>query len=714
MNNTLKKLLSSLLVILMLTGCMTIRAEEDPTVDEGEQTQTVENGEKSEKVSEEGSADNQEDTVIFEAEVSSDEDDGDDPLSEEDPGMDLTDQESGITEDYEQKPDEPAEMKEDQDDFMIGEVTSELEYAEDGSYAVLVLSYDGDGELAVLNAGEYLNLDNLGFSLNEEKTEENRFCFVSSTNNIYYLFYEVTDNEEVIKDGYERFAVTEISEKEAEEPVLRRSVKSSALRSAPSVRSSQSMSIEYTAGSGFDWTIPASVNLNNGSSFGVSLSEPSLSSGQVINVTMSSANSFKLVGVNSGHQYSYTMTDENDNTVNNGFLVLSYGGEGEDNLANTLTVDTSNVTSVVYSDTYSDTITFDASLQQQTVLGVRHSTSSSSTAWERTGDSIGLSFTPSTATVTGSSDFDSFYPYSGIVRETLSTGDVMVKIPKFYYRRYIESGYEYIEISDQAGNGFELHPAFDRVDGVRDYIYVGAYKTSSNNRSVSGASPQVSQTRATMRTNAGNKGSGWSLIDISTANALQMLILVECANADVQTTVGNGYSSGSQAYTTGSTDSLVTSKYYTGTTGASITTNADVLWRGIEGFWGNVWEWTDGLNFNGGTYYICNNPAYYADDTSSHYTALSYTGSTGWSQSYITAMGYDSNNTWAMMPTAAGSGNATTYYADAIWSSTGWRVFLRGGDFWDGTVDGLFASAVDDTSSGTRVYIGSRLLYLPQ
>ena len=78
-----------------------------------------------------------------------------------------------------------------------------------------------------------------------------------------------------------------------------------------------------------------------------------------------------------------------------------------------------------------------------------------------------------------------------MVRETLSTGDVMVKIPKFYYQRYRVNNIEYIKVSPVHLNNFVLHPCFLHNNKEQDYVYIGAYKTSSNNKSVSGATPQV-------------------------------------------------------------------------------------------------------------------------------------------------------------------------------------------------------------------------------
>lgn len=345
------------------------------------------------------------------------------------------------------------------------------------------------------------------------------------------------------------------------------------------------------------------------------------------------------------------------------------------------------------------------------IYGISRNVTSSSPAWARTDDAVGLTATASVGTTAGSSDFDNCAPWSGMTRETLSTGDVMVKIPKFWYRRYKEGDIEYIKIADKATTGFTLHPLFNHAGVESDCAYVGAYKTSSNNKSVSGASPQVSQTRATFRSNAKAKGTGWSLIDIAAVSAIQMLCMVEFATTNAQAAIGRGYcDSNSAALSTGSCNNVANLTGRPAGTGGK----TGVVYRGIEDFWGNVWEWVDGVNWNGGTYYVCNNPANYADDTATNYTALSYKGNTGWSSSYITTEGLDTgNNSHVMLPSAAGSGSESTYYCDACWSNTGWRVFLHGGPWHYGSACGLFTALLSIASSFSSAGIGSRLLYIP-
>ena len=345
------------------------------------------------------------------------------------------------------------------------------------------------------------------------------------------------------------------------------------------------------------------------------------------------------------------------------------------------------------------------------IYGISRDITSTSPAWARTDLAVDMTASASVGTTAGASDFDNAMPWAGMTRETLSTGDVMVKIPKFYFQRYREGNIEYLKIADKKKTGFTLHPLFNHAGVECDYAYVGAYKTSSNNKSVTGASPTVSATRATFRTNAKNKGSGWSIIDIAAISAIQMLALVEFATNNAQAVIGRGYCDGNSAsLKSGSCDSVpnLTGRP-SGTDGKT-----GVVYRGIEDFWGNIWEWVDGVNFNGGKYYVCNDISKYADDTATNYEELSFTGATNWSQSYITQEGLDDgDNIHVMLPSAAGSGSETTYQCDACWSNTGWRVFKRGGDLADGSRCGLFAAGLNGASSNTSTYIGSRLLYIP-
>ena len=356
------------------------------------------------------------------------------------------------------------------------------------------------------------------------------------------------------------------------------------------------------------------------------------------------------------------------------------------------------------------------------VYGIKRSLTSSSSAWARTDESENFTAVAAVGTTAGHSDFDACYPWSEMARETLDTGDVMVKIPKFWYKRYRDDTYEYIQIASKAKDGFDLHPAFYHSEVETDYIHVGAYKTSSGNKSVAGVVPLTSQTRATFRTGATSKGQGWCLIDISAVSAIQMLYLVEYANSNSQAMIGRGYvDDNSAALKTGTCDSVA------GLTGRASGTDGvtDVVYRGIEGFWGNVYEWTDGCNYSYSktvsAVYICNTPINYKDDVSAYYTKLGYappvpsSSSTG----YIKAEGLDTSMPYVILPQTVG-GTETTYETDRYYSpssttsaTVSWMVLRRGGDWYNGSGAGLFYANLDYGSSDSDTIIGSRLLKIP-
>lgn len=359
------------------------------------------------------------------------------------------------------------------------------------------------------------------------------------------------------------------------------------------------------------------------------------------------------------------------------------------------------------------------------IYGISRNITNSSPEWARTDNAVGFTATASVGTAAGSSSFDNCYPWSGIVRETLSTGDVMVKIPKFWYRRFRSGNIEHIQIADAPTPNFELHPAFNHAGEAKDYLYVGAYKTSSNNKSVSGAVPTAQTDMDTARSKATSKGTGWGLMDISTLSAIQMLILVEFANNNVQLAIGKGYANNNpmgsiNVCSTGTCDNVPR------LTGSLAKSPSDVVWRGIEGFWGNLYEFVDGvLGGPGGKYYVCNNPSQYTSQALTGYTECSYgtgvtvPGGTFFSE-FITQEGLDINNSYVILPSSTvGTGSSTTYECDTFGSSSysdsdGIPVFRGGDTLYENGRNGLFCTVAHANPGRYTSNIGSRLIYIPQ
>lgn len=328
---------------------------------------------------------------------------------------------------------------------------------------------------------------------------------------------------------------------------------------------------------------------------------------------------------------------------------------------------------------------------------------------------ITTSPSPAVGGGSGSSPFDACMPWSGMEEYNVTSGkvgpkfgesgfsrssaDVMVFIPEFYYKVVDDASGKkrYFYVADKKVSGFEKHPGSGR--------YVGRYNTGSGHVSRTGKSPLVSITRASARSGAKSKGSGWYEYDYASWCAIGLLYIVEYADWNTQSKIGKGYSNGSSAISSGGTDSMT---YHTGRASGTDGATA-VQYRHIENPWGNVFDWVDGVNFNGSTVYVCTDPAKYADDTSDGYTNA---GTRASSSGYISALGASTTAPWAIYPSSAG-GSETTYIPDYSWTSSGWLVLFVGGYWDDGSYAGLFYFYGDVSSSSSYSHIGARLLFVP-
>lgn len=357
-----------------------------------------------------------------------------------------------------------------------------------------------------------------------------------------------------------------------------------------------------------------------------------------------------------------------------------------------------------------------------------------------------VDFTNNTTTLTG--DPDTHPVYMGINRcnvaddgtinayygdagytEDGSNGQVMVKIPKFYYKVTPDSdgGLDGVnirkctwEISDTADDGFALHPAFydasgNEIDyflygafdgvGQRDSAYGTSYNTASDKlSSVAGSSmlPVNNLTRATARTMATNRGVGWYSAGVKQTMAVQMLMAVEYG-FNSQIAIGQGVVSASAATYAGQTTGNVTS-------GTQDNKTTPVNWRGIENFWGNVWDWIDGLNIDNRTPYFCNSYTF-VDDTATGYTQIGFNLPS--SNNFISALGYDSNNDWIMLPSEASGASATSTIGDNCYSNSGWRVARLGGRWSNGSYAGAFYWYCYSYSSYAYSDVGARVMFVP-
>lgn len=285
-------------------------------------------------------------------------------------------------------------------------------------------------------------------------------------------------------------------------------------------------------------------------------------------------------------------------------------------------------------------------------------------------------------------------------------GNVMVEIPKFWYKYENVGGVHKWSISGTAQTGYEVHPAFIRGGVEKSFRYYCAYQgytLSGKLISGSGRVPTASKTRATFRTEAAANGTGWSQIDWNLLIAVQLLYLVEYANFNTQARLGQGITSGG-VYTavTGSSNSLGNA--------SSPSTNTDtqfMSYRGIENWYGQIHKFIDGVNVNERVYYVNNNPATFADDVfTGDYINTGITSATG--AGYVKNL-VESGKGFVASNTSGGSDS--TFVPDRFYESTGMRIMVFGGDASDGAYVGGFYVKVIYTAPGSKSSIGSGLSF---
>jgi len=316
---------------------------------------------------------------------------------------------------------------------------------------------------------------------------------------------------------------------------------------------------------------------------------------------------------------------------------------------------------------------------------------------------------------------DSSYKENGIASDlTGADGNVMVEIPKFYYKYSYTGTTHSWSISSVPFAGYSVHPAFIKGGVEVAHRYIGAYTASTDGtilKSVSGEYCDCSMTRGTMRDRARNIGTGWGIQDWNLISAVQLLMLIEFGTFKSQTAIGMGrtqlsggsWADGSYYAINGLSNNIGNATGCVNYSGDADDAGADLAYmsyRGIEHFYGNVWSWVDGINVQDNVPYINNNPATFADDVfSGDYVSAGITmiNSNGW-QNTLAQVGT------GFYPVSVGA-NDSTKISDYYWQNSGNRVVALGGNASDGSSAGAFCLYTKPASSDSYVSIGSVLAF---
>lgn len=292
-------------------------------------------------------------------------------------------------------------------------------------------------------------------------------------------------------------------------------------------------------------------------------------------------------------------------------------------------------------------------------------------------------------------------------------GDAMIAFPRKGLTITTSGTKITISMTDDPDNADFEYNAHTRGTEARDKFYLGVYKgnvVSNKLRSLKGKTITASQTIGTFRTQAQANGSGYEQSGFYQLTFRQCMYILKYKNLNSQTTVGYGYvlSSHSAAIASGGTEAWGMDCELIKATNPSYMTdqNHHVKCFGLEDFWGNIWEWIDGLVSDSSRNVLTANSGF--NNSGSGYTN---NGNGGVSANIGNYMSKPQGSTKAGFVAKEVSGSETTYFCDYahLYASC---VAAFGG-YWNNAANaGAFRLGVNGASSVSGAFIAARLMYL--
>lgn len=291
-----------------------------------------------------------------------------------------------------------------------------------------------------------------------------------------------------------------------------------------------------------------------------------------------------------------------------------------------------------------------------------------------------------------------------------NAGDVMIAFPRHGLKISTANNKVTISMTDDPNNPDFEYMAHQRGTTAKDVFYLGAYKgfkdSSNKLRSLSGKTITANQTIGTFRTQAqangksnGNGGSGYDQSAFYQLTYRQAMYVLKYKNLDSQSAVGRGYVDGNSAATkTGNTNTK--GMNYGETTGKQ-----QMKLFGLEDFWGNVYEFIDGLYSDASRNIMTATQGF--NDTGSGYTNQGQ-GATSNVSGY---MSKPQGGTHTGFVPKESSGSETTYFCDSA-SLGASRLACFGGSWDDASGAGAFRLYVAHSASYSSANYAARLMYL--
>ena len=292
--------------------------------------------------------------------------------------------------------------------------------------------------------------------------------------------------------------------------------------------------------------------------------------------------------------------------------------------------------------------------------------------------------------------------------------DVMIEFPKRGFKKYKENGKLKIRLTDNPNaSGYCYKPFSRSAIGDRDKFYFGVYDgyvSSSKLYSRSGVAPTVNQTRATFRTYASNRGTGYAQQGFYQITYIQCCYSLRFANLNSQEAVGYGYANGnSAAINSGTANAYGVNSELMSTSDRTGGKKA-IKCLGIENFWGNIYTWVDGIttdaNYN---IYTCFLPSKFSDSTTADgQVNQGASGFSSYTGGYMVDVQDDVDKGFLLK---TNGGSDSTFFCDSAYLDAS-CVACFGGAWSRGAGAGAFGLRVYDSASSDSSSIGSRLMYV--
>lgn len=319
-----------------------------------------------------------------------------------------------------------------------------------------------------------------------------------------------------------------------------------------------------------------------------------------------------------------------------------------------------------------------------------------------------------------SSDFDNVFPFNEMERVEIENANgvknVFVKIPSMWFRVGADEEQNLTDIAvskekGKKGNWYQTKEFYYGVYNGSGDVVNGGYIYSQTNKSVlSNVVPTY------FRPNAMRNGANYQMLDLYHKTIMNFLFWIEFANKNSQQLFGMSLGTKQKS---GGTDII--------TTPSGVLENGRLKWHYIEDFFGNVYEFLDGVYCSYYNYEGKYNAVADVSNIGREFTTFSFENELSYRPARISpsttayglikSLGWDENNPFLCMPKEMGiNADYDSYFGDCAWIASGNNyAFITGSpaktDMY--LVEGItyITSANIGQSSSTNG--GTRLLYCP-